>query len=178
MNIGAVKGRNNGKDGAERKEWFDLIIRPPFVPSMTLSMHKNKNRIKDSEPEYKIWYNYNRKGEAFRGVEIGAIWRKVSKDGKTTYFNGFIESPAFASGKLNITLFETKVFKNDDPSKIDWLYDVNWQAPKTNNSNSYNQSSYAEPVSYTSNNQGGEIPVYVENAQGGGIPADEARNYM
>lgn len=179
MNIGAVKFKTNGLDGEARREWYELIIRPPFVQSATFSVHPNKNKSKDSEPDYKIWSNYNRKGEHFRGVEVGALWKKLSKDRKTSYLNGFVESPAFANGKLNITLFETKKFDNEDASKIDWLYDVNWQPPRGNygQSSGYDNTGHTEPTMYTPSSNGNEIPVYVE-PQGKPISADEARNYL
>ena len=178
MNIGYVKHKTNGMTGAERKEWFELGIRPPFMESATFSMHKNNDKKNSNEPDYTIWTNYNRKGESFRGVKVGGLWRKVQKDGKTQYFTGVIESPAFATGKLNITLFETKVFENEKAADIDWIYDVNWQ-PYQGNQNSNSTGGYTEPVAYASNPNGGaDIPVHMENASGKMISADEARIYM
>ncbi len=178
MNIGYVKHKNNGKDGAERKEWFELGIRPPFMESATFSMHKNQNKQNSNEPDYTIWTNYNRKGESFRGVKVGGLWRKVQKDGKTPYFTGVIESPAFTTGKLNITLFEAKVFEGETAADIDWIYDVNWQ-PYQGNSNSSSTGGYTEPTTYTSNPNGGaDIPVHIENSNGKPVSADEARYYL
>lgn len=178
MNIGYVKHKTNGMTGAERKEWFELGIRPPFMESATFSMHKNNDKKNSNEPDYTIWTNYNRKGESFRGVKVGGLWRKVQKDGKTQYFTGVIESPAFATGKLNITLFETKVFENEKAADIDWIYDVNWQ-PYQGNSNSSSTGGYTEPVAYASNPNGGaDIPVHMEDASGKTISADEAKYYM
>ena len=169
MNIGAVKHKSNGLEGEQRKEWFELIIRPPFMQSATFSMHKNKNKQNPNEPDYKIWTNYNRKGENFRGVEVGAIWKKVSRDGKTTYLTGTIESPAFQFGKLNFALFETKVFSNETAADIDWIYDVNWNPPQSRGSNQ--QQTYTEPVQR-------DIPIQYENAQGQSISQEEANQYM
>lgn len=175
MNIGAVKHKTNGKEGDERKEWFELIIRPPFMDSHTFSMHKNTRKQRDSEPDYKIWTNYNRKGEKFRGIEVGAVWKKKSRDGNTTFLSASIESPAFASGKINVTLFETKVFEGESAADIDWIYDVVWK-PQTNNQSNSNYGGNTEPHSYTQGPSGNQIPVHVEN--GAGVSADEARNYM
>ena len=181
MNIGYVKHKSNGVEGEGRKEWFELGIRPPFMQSATFSMHKNKNKTKDSEPEYSIWTNYNRKGENFRGVKVGGLWKKMQKDGKTAYFTGVIESPAFNNGKLNIALFETKLFKDEVASDIDWIYDVNWQPYNGNsrNSNDYNTSGYAEPIAYTSGANGNKIPVHDEReSNANGQLSDDARYYM
>ena len=180
MNIGYVKHKSNGIEGEGRKEWFELGIRPPFMASATFSMHKNTRKQKDSEPDYKIWTNYNRKGEHFRGVEVGALWKKVSRDGKTNYFTGKIETPAVANGVLNITLFETKVFENDTAADIDWIYDVNWKPQSNNNSNaSYGTGGYTEPTTYTSNPNGGDdIPIHVESSNGGNIDPEELSKYM
>lgn len=178
MNIGYIKHKTNGLTGNERKEWFELGIRPPFMESATFSMHKNQNKQNSNEPDYTIWTNYNRKGESFRGVKVGGLWRKVQRDGKTPYFTGVIESPAFATGKLNITLFEAKVFEGETAADIDWIYDVNWQ-PYQGNSNSSSTGGYTEPVTYSSNPNGGaDIPVHVENSNGKTISADEARLYL
>lgn len=175
-NIGYVKHKNNGKDGAERKEWFELGIRPPFMESATFSMHKNKDKRNSNEPDYTIWTNYNRKGEKFRGVKVGGFWKKVQRDGVTPYFTGVIESPAFVNGKLNITLFETKVFKDEVAADIDWIYDVNWQPSQGSNQNT---GGYTEPVAYASNPNGGaDIPVHIETPSGRPVTADEARMYM
>lgn len=179
MNIGYVKHKTNGAEGADRKEWFELGIRPPFMESATFSMHKNKDKSKATEPDYTIWTNYNRKGEKFRGIKVGGLWKKLQKDGTTPYFTGVIESPAFANGKLNITLFETKVFAGEVAADIDWIYDVNWQPFSENPNSGYSTGGYSEPVAYSSNPNGGDgIPVHMENSRGGAVSAEEARMYM
>jgi uncharacterized protein (DUF736 family) len=161
MNIGYVKHKSNGVEGEGRKEWFELGIRPPFMQSATFSMHKNKNKTKATEPDYKIWTNYNRKGENFRGVEVGALWKKVQRDGVTPYFAGHIETPAVGTGKLYISLFETKLFQGEKAADIDWIYDVNWQ-PYSGGSNNQSTGGYTEPTAYTSSAHGGDIPIYDE----------------
>ena len=180
-NIGAVKVRDNGKEGAEFRQWFELIVRPPFMQGMSFSMHKNEKKT-DSEPDYNIWYNYNRKSEKFRGVSVGGVWKKKSKDGKTDYFSGSIESPIFPSGKLNFSMFETKVFKNEEAKDIDWIYDVIYQAPRTQRDNNSYGGGYTEPHSYTQGANGSQIPIHYETqgqaANGSQISEDEARMYM
>ena len=178
MNIGYVKHKTNGAIGDDRKEWFELGIRPPLMESATFSMHKNKSKQNANEPDYTIWTNYNRKGENFRGVKVGGLWKKLQKDKVTTYFTGVIESPAFATGKLNITLFEAKVFQGESAADIDWIYDVNWQ-PYQGNTNSTSTGGYTEPIAYASNPNGGDdIPIHVEDSKGKPITAEEARLYM
>uniref|UniRef100_UPI0040489CC5 DUF736 family protein n=1 Tax=Aliarcobacter sp. TaxID=2321116 RepID=UPI0040489CC5 len=183
MNIGYVKHKTNGMTGNERKEWFELGIRPPFMTSATFSMHKNQNKKNSNEPDYTIWTNYNRKGENFRGVKVGGLWKKVQRDGITPYFTGVIESPAFPpTGKLNITLFETKVFEGESAADIDWIYDVNWQPYQGNTNGASTGAStggYTEPIAYSSNPNGGnEIPVRMEDSKGRPVTAEEARLYM
>ena len=177
MNIGYVKHKTNGMTGDDRKEWFELGIRPPFMESATFSMHKNKSKQNANEPDYTIWTNYNRKGENFRGVKVGGLWKKLQKDKVTAYFTGVIESPAFATGKLNITLFEAKVFQGENAADIDWIYDVNWQ-PYQGNTNSTSTGGYTEPIAYASNPNGDDIPVHMEDSKGRPVTAEEARLYM
>ncbi len=154
MNIGVIvkNSRTVQKDGADvKQEWLEMIVRPPFVPSCTLSVHPNKNKKHDGEPDYNLWFNFSRKGESFRGTKVGALWRKHSKDGKTEYFSGHIENPLVYGGKLYVSVFKAKPMTHEKAEDINWLYDVIWQPPKggSNNQNGgYGAASggYTPPV--------------------------------
>ncbi len=151
MNIGVIVqcSRTVEKDGEKvKQEWLDMMVRPPFMQSATLSVHQNKNKKKPSEPDFNLWYNFSRKGENFRGAKVGAMWRKTSQDGKTEYFSGHIENPLVYGGKMYITAFKAKPMQHEKAEDINWIYDVIWQPPKGNNNQSQ-QNTYAAPVDYS-----------------------------
>ena len=121
----------------------------------------------------RIYENITKRGDkekfnnkTFKPRSIGGIWRRTSKDGKTNFLAGSIDTPMVYGGKFNFSLFETKVPDNGKAEDYFWTYDAVWNPFKpnnNNNSNSYSHSDYAEPSSYTTGPSGKEIPVYVEN---------------
>jgi uncharacterized protein (DUF736 family) len=152
MNIGVIvkNQRIVQKDGADQKqEWLEMIVRPPFIQSCTLSVHQNKNKKSGGEPDYNLWYNFSRKGESFRGTKVGALWRKNSKNG-VEYFSGHIENPLVYGGKMYVSVFKAKPMENEKAEDINWLYDVIWQPPKGGGTSNggYDQGGYTPPVEY------------------------------
>ena len=160
MNIGVIvqNSRMVHKDGADiKQEWLEMLIRAPFMASGTFSVHPNKAKQKNTEPDYNLWHNFSRKGESFRGTKVGALWKKVSKDGKTEYFDGHIENPTVYGGKMYVSIFKAKPLQGENAEDINWLYDVIWQPPKGNsqsNSSGNYGGGYTPPVEY-GNTQGG-----------------------
>ncbi len=162
MNIGVItqNSRTITRDGEEvKQEWLEMAVRPVFMESATLSVHANKNKKNQNEPDYNLWYNFSRKGEKFRGAKVGAMWRKTSKDGKTEYFSGHIENPLVYGGKMYISAFKAKPMGNEKAENINWLYDVVWQPPKgggNQNQNNYNGGGYVPETDYSqADNSGG-----------------------
>lgn len=182
MNIGVIvqNSRMVNKEGQDvKQEWLEMIVRPPFMQSATLSVHPNKTKQKETEPDYNLWFNFSRKGESFRGTKVGALWRKKSKDGSMEYFDGHIENPTVYGGKMYVTVFKAKPLPNEKAENINWLYDVVWQPPKGNKGNGSSGSyggGYTPPVEYQSYDQ------RPQSDQSGGMTQDEleqeARMYM
>lgn len=162
MKIGHVS-KKFYKSGEETKSYLEMIIRPPFMESATFTVSANREKQNPNEPDFNIWYSFNRKGEKYPSTKVGALWNKVSDKG-TEYKNGSIECPAVAGGKLNISVFAAKVNEGEE---IEWSHDVLWSPPvKQEESGSYG-GGYAAPV--------GKPVVEMRDADGNTtvIPEDE-----
>jgi|GEM_PF-1949433 len=173
MTIGHIVKLTNKEKGDKYKEWLQLIIEPPFMGRLSATMFENKNKNKDNEPDFFLYENISKRGDkdkfegkTFKVRQIGAVWRRVSKDGKTNFLALSIDTPLVYGGRFNFSAFETKVPPETNAENYFWLYDCVWKPykPSGNNSSFYTSNDYAEPLSYTSNPKGGEIPVYVENS--------------
>jgi uncharacterized protein (DUF736 family) len=148
MTIGNVVQKSFESNGKVVK-YIEMIIRPPFMNSATFTISENKNKDKESAPDYFINYSYNRKNETFRRVRVGSLWNKVSDNG-VQYKSGYIETPAVSTGKLYITLFKAKQFENEAQAP-NWLYDVIYQAPQTKKEipvNTYQNGEYQSTTNY------------------------------
>lgn len=96
MRIG--KGRKNDSGGLT----FDVII--PFLRPCTLILEKVENPGERS-PHWHVIYE----GEVLgKGERCGALWRRVPNGGGDAFLSGYIESPLFPSGKLEIAVFTSK----------------------------------------------------------------------
>jgi len=141
MKIGHVS-KKSYKAGEEVKSYLEMIIRPPFMESATFTVSANKEKLNPNEPDFMIWYNFNRKGEKYPSTKVGALWNKTSDKG-TEYKNGSIECPAVQGGKLSISVFAAKVKEGE---AVEWSHDVLWSPPlASNNSNGYSDGGYAAP---------------------------------
>jgi len=140
MKIGHVQKRSY-KAGEEVKSYLEMIVRPPMMESATFTVSVNKDKVNANEPDFNIWYSFNRKGEKYPSTKVGALWNKVSDKG-TEYKNGSIECPAVPGGKLNISVFATKVKEGEE---IDWSHDVLWSPPRAQESGGYSDGGYAAP---------------------------------
>lgn len=173
MTIGHIVQMTNKEEGENFKEWQQLIIEPPFMGRISATLFENKHKKNVNEPDFILYENITKRGDKekfnnkiFKPRSIGGIWRRTSKDGKTNFLAGSIDTPMVYGGKFNFSLFETKVPDNGKAEDYFWTYDAVWNPFKpnnNNNSNSYSHSDYAEPSSYTPGPSGKEIPVYVEN---------------
>lgn len=153
MNIGVINKKQiivNEKP----HQYLEMIIRPPFMESatFTVSVNKKKEDSEKKEPDFKIYYSYNRKGESYRRIEVGAIWNKITNDG-LKYKSGNIQSPIFPNGTLYFSIFEAKPFEGEKPESITWSHEVVWtpyrpnEEQSSNNSNSnYNQNTNYDEI--------------------------------
>ena len=159
MNIGYVKHKTNGLTGAERKEWFELGIRMPFMESatFTISANKKKENSTKQEPDFKIYYSYNRKGEKYRRVEAGALWNRTTDDGLLEYKSGNIQNPLFPNGILYFSVFAAKPFEGENPENITWSHDVIW-TPYNPNKNEENNNTKKETTPIYTEIDDDEIP--------------------
>ena len=142
MTIGNVI-KKSFKSGDKDITYIEMIVRPPFSQSATFTITKNKNKDKETAPDWYINYSYNRKGESYRRVRAGALWEKTKDDLK--YKTGYIESPIFANGKINITLFKPTKFE-DEKDEPFWLYDVVYNAPTQEQKRDVVINEYNEPM--------------------------------
>lgn len=173
MTIGHIVQMTNKEEGENFKEWQQLIIEPPFMGRISATLFENKHKKNVNEPDFILYENITKRGDKekfnnkiFKPRSIGGIWRRTSKDGKTNFLAGSIDTPMVYGGKFNFSLFETKVPDNGKAEDYFWTYDAVWNPFKpnnNNNSNSYSHSDYVEPSSYTPGPSGKEIPVYVKN---------------
>lgn len=185
MTIGHLVPMNNGKEGDELKRWLQLIVQPVGMSRISCTFYENKNKQNDKAPDYILYESIQRKGDLekfggkpFRTRSIGGGYKKTSSSG-FDYISCSLETPLVYGGKINFSLFPAKPYENESPEDVFWLYDAVWQPYKKQNNNNYNNGGgYAEPSTYTSNPNGGDIPVTIENAQGQQISADELSNYM
>jgi uncharacterized protein (DUF736 family) len=128
MQIGFVEKRELVVSG-EKKSWFEMIIKAPFVREFSMKMSKNENKKNEKSPDYFLYYRTNvKKGENYRDTNVGGLWLKISNDGKTQFMSGHIETPMVGDGRINIALFKAK--PNYDNEKVDWMYDVVWNIKK------------------------------------------------
>lgn len=145
MNIGVINKREIQIDGKTHK-YHEMIIRPPFMESatFTISPNKKKENSKKSEPDFKIYFSYNRKGEKYRRVEAGALWNKKSDSG-VEYKSGNIQSPIFPGGILYFSVFAAKPFEGENPESITWTHEVIWipYKPTEEQSNSKTETQYS-----------------------------------
>ena len=172
MNIGHIVPMTNGESGENFREWVQLIIEPVGMGRISATMVENKNKRKDTEPDFILWENVTKRGDkekfggkTFKPRQIGGVWRKVASGSGMNFLAASIDTPLLYGGKLSFSLFETKVPEGQNPEDYFWSYDAVWQPFKkeNNNNNRYSQTSdYAEPTTYTLNPNGGTIPVYNE----------------
>jgi uncharacterized protein (DUF736 family) len=142
MKIGHVS-QKSFKSGEETVRYLEMIIRPPMMESATFTVSANKEKQNPNEPDFNIFFSINRKGDNYPSARVGALWNKISDKG-TEYKNGYIETPAVPSGKMNISVFAST---KKDGQEISWSHDVLWSAPvsQTANSGSYSDGGYAAP---------------------------------
>ncbi len=171
MNIGHVVTITNKQEGADFKEWQQLIIEPPFMGRISATLVENRSKKNVNEPDFHLYENITKRGDkekfngkTFKPRAIGAIWRRISKNGQTNFLAGSIDTPMVYGGKFNFSLFETKIPENANAEDYFWTYDVVWNPyKKENTSNNYSNSyDYAEPAGYTQG-PNGNIPVYAED---------------
>lgn len=171
MTIGHVVKLTNKEEGSDYREWQQLIIKPPFMERMSATLVENRSKKNNNEPDFLLFENITQRGDkerfngkTFNARQVGAVWRRVSRDGKTNFLAGSIDTPLVYGGRFNFSLFETKIPEGKNPEDYFWLYDAVWNPyTKTNNSYSNSNNDYAEPTGYTSSPTGNNIPVYVEN---------------
>ena len=171
MVIGHIVNLTNKQEGENFKEWQQLIREPPFMGRVSATLVANKNKKNSNEPDFHLYENITKRGDkekfndkTFKPRAIGAIWRRVSKNGQTNFLAGSIDTPMVYGGKFNFSLFETKIPDNANADDYFWTYDAVWNPfKKENTSNNYNNSyDYAEPTTYTQG-PNGNIPVYSED---------------
>lgn len=173
MNIGHLVPMTNGEQGENFREWQQLIIEPVGMGRISATMVENKNKRKDTEPDYILWENITKRGDkekfngkTFKPRQIGGVWKKIAGTSGISFLAASIDTPLLYGGKLSFSLFETKVPEGQNPEDYFWTYDAVWQPYKKDNANNNNRYSasndYAEPTTYTSNPNGGTIPVYNE----------------
>lgn len=143
-------------DNKKTHKYLQLSIRPPFMTSATFTITTNKKKQGENEPDFIIYYSFNRKGEKFRRARVGAIWNKIKED--LEYKAGVIESPLFPNGKLNFSLFKAKPLEGEDPNSLTWIYDAIW-SPYNPNANNQSQTD-GEYSQAQSSNTSNNIPEY------------------
>ncbi len=186
MNIGYLVPMNNGKEGEEFKQWLQLIIQPVGMDRITCTFHKNQNKQNDKSPDYIMYESIQRRGDIekfgkpFRTRSIGTGFKKTSKDGETEFISCTIETPLVYGGKLYFSLFEAKPNEGEKQEDVFWLYDAVWQPYQKSNNSNYNSNNdnYAAPTMYTSNPNGGTIPVSVETQQRQQISKADLHEYL
>jgi uncharacterized protein (DUF736 family) len=160
MNIGNVSQKSFTVGSGENQKvqkFLELIIRPPFMESATFTITQNKKKQNDNEPDFNIFYSYNRRGEKFRRVKAGAIWNKTKGD--LEYKTGHIETPLMPNGKLNITLFKAKQLEGETVAPT-WIYDVVWSFYKAEDDSNNSSSNYNAPAYHSeSTNTPPEIDI-------------------
>lgn len=145
--------------GEEKKRHLKLVVRPPMMESGTFSIYPNSNKEKENEPDWYIWFNFNRQHDKvkFPSTQAGALWNRVGKQSGNRYFGGYIETPGVQGGKMYISIVEAK----KEGETLPYSHNVLWSAPSENReseSPSYD-GGYAAPAPRS-------IPVTVQNAQG------------
>lgn len=127
MNIGVINKREIPIGDGKTHKYLEMSVRPPFMESatFTISPNKKKENSEKVEPDFNIYYSYNRKGEKYRRVKVGAIWNKTSDDG-IEYKSGNIQSPIFPNGILYFSIFTAKPLEGESPESITWTHDVIW----------------------------------------------------
>jgi uncharacterized protein (DUF736 family) len=128
MKIGHIC-RKEFKQGDKIVKYLEMIVRAPMMESATFTIAQNTEKQKENAPDFNIFYSINRKGDKYPSALVGALWNKVSDRG-VEYKNGYIETPAVAGGKMNISVFNAIAKENQE---ITWSHDVLWSAPKTQN---------------------------------------------
>lgn len=156
MTIGHVITEYYGEDN---KRHLRMVIRPPMMESGTFSVHPNTQKEKENEPDFNIWFNYNRKGEKFPSTKVGALWNKVSDRTGNKYKDGYIETPSAMGGKLYIAVVDAKAKEGE--SALPYSHNVLWSPPRSNSGGGEyaNDGGYAAPAPR-------HIPVTMQNAQG------------
>ena len=154
MNVGVVNKKSfqtsDGNGGKKNQAYLEMSIRPPFMTSATFTITLNKDKTKENAPDYHINYSYNRRGENYDRVRVGALWNDVSEAGNE-YKRGHIESPMFPNGKMYIAVVEARQIEGMPPPTQS--HNVLWSPPRADsseiqNSNGYNQTpqSYQAPT--------------------------------
>jgi uncharacterized protein (DUF736 family) len=89
--------KKNAKDSGE--EYHQLKIALPFAVRGSFLAKKVKEKKSEKAPDFRVYHN---------GLEVGAIWNQISKDGQTYYKSGRMLCPLFASHELEFTVFQSK----------------------------------------------------------------------
>lgn len=170
MLIGHIVLMVNKNDKGEIIQYQQLVLEILGLNRISVTLFENKNKKNENEPDFTLYQNITKKGDkekfagkSFKPRTIGGLWRRVSKDGKTNFLAGSIESPLFENGKMHFSCFETKIPENANAEDYFWTYDVVWNPIKKDSSTSYNNYDYAIPATYTQSSNGKNIPVYVED---------------
>ncbi len=98
MNVGRVNQREMKIKDGNIVKWLELTLRYQGG-SFTATITKVKEKKAENSPDYDIFFSPNRRGEKYDRVKCGSLWMKVSEKGNP-YMSGYVESPAFASGKI------------------------------------------------------------------------------
>jgi uncharacterized protein (DUF736 family) len=142
MNIGIINKKQFTIGTGENQKvqtYHEMSLRPPHMESATYTISPNKKKQKENEPDFNIYFSFNRKNEKYRRAKVGAIWNKVSDSG-VKYKSGELKSPAFPSGRLHFAVFEAKPLEGEDPSSITWTHDIIWSPPQTESERESNQN--------------------------------------
>lgn len=145
MNIGVINKREILISDGKTHKYLEMSIRPPFMESatFTISPNKKKENNEKAEPDFKIYYSYNRKNEKYRRVEVGAIWNKVSEGG-IEYKSGNLQSPIFPGGILYFSIFAAKPFEGESLESITWTHEVIWNPYRPNEEGNKNNTELKE----------------------------------
>lgn len=86
MNIGHIIPMTNGESGENFKEWQQLIIEPVGMGRISATMVENRNKKKDTEPDYILWENVTKRGDkekfngkTFKPRQIGEYGKKLQE---------------------------------------------------------------------------------------------------
>lgn len=90
----------------QKRAFYNLEINLPFFPSLDFYVTTNAKKEKENHPDFVVWH---------KGNQVGAIWKKVSKNAENpvTYLSGNVL--AYGMNAENVLWFS--VFHREEEGK-------------------------------------------------------------